>query len=100
MLEVLGSLQKKYVPETGYSSIVIPNPVTGLFEIVYQEPPGTLEIEIFSASGILIFKKNYGNYIGRSVTISEIQEREAGIYIIRSKTESGVLSNKLIKVER
>jgi len=100
MLEVLRMLQAKYVPETGYPSIVIPNPVTGLFEIVYKEPPGTLEIEIFSSSGKLIMKKNFGNYISRSVTISEIQDHEAGIYIIRSRTAMKTFSNKLIKVER
>ena len=100
MLEVLSSLQEKYVPETDYPTLIVPNPVTGIFEIVFKDAPGTLHIDIINASGKVILRIDLENYISRSLTVSELQNRESGIYFVRSKTSSGTFTNKVIKITR
>jgi serine protease AprX len=94
----LNELQNIYtkVPEKGI--IVYPNPTTASFEIIFQAPPENIRIEIISLTGKLLFNKDYSDYAGRTLIITELQNREQGIYFLRVITGTGVSVRKIIKL--
>ena len=79
-------------------SVAGPNPTTGTFEIIFREPYETIIIEIFTASGKLIWKKENDKFAGRTLRISELQTREQGLYIVRVTTTANTMVHKIIKI--
>ena len=79
-------------------SVAGPNPTTGEFEIIFREPYETIIIEIFTASGKLIWKKENDKFAGRTLRISELQTREQGLYIVRVTTPVTTMVHKIIKI--
>lgn len=95
----LTELQNQYIKLPENSIIASPNPTTGNFEVIFHSPPENVTIEIFSATGNLIYRKEYADYAGRTVTLTELQHRAAGVYLVRATTgtESNVV--KIIKLK-
>jgi hypothetical protein len=99
MIQALNYTQDIYVkiPEEG--PIVSPNPTTGNLEIIFSTPPQNVRIEIFSASGKIIFQKDFEDFAGRTIFVTELQHAVQGIYLMRIKTPSGTTVRKVIKLK-
>lgn len=98
MVYALKILQDKYVKIPDGEIITGPNPTTGDIEIIFRQPPGSLTIEIITMSGEKIFRKDFNDYAGRTLHISELQKREQGVYFIRIIKSNGVNVQKIIKI--
>src|SRR5450759_1270758 len=98
MVNALVKLQDKYITMPLEESIVGPNPTTGNIEIIFRQPPGKLTIEIVSMTGKMVYRNNYQDYAGRSLVISELQNREQGMYFIRIIKGTVVKVYKIIKL--
>lgn len=98
MVTALVKLQHKYITMPLEESIVGPNPTTGNIEIIFRQPPGKLTIEIVSMTGKMIYRNNYQDYAGRSLVITELQNREQGMYFIRIIKGTVVKVYKIIKL--
>jgi serine protease AprX len=98
MVKALINLQNKYTKVPDEGTIAVPNPVTSGFELIFREPPEQFSLEIITSTGKIIFRKEFSDYPGRTITISELQNREQGIYFIRLKTVTHVTVLKLIKL--
>jgi len=59
-----------------------------------------LKIEIFDIRGRLIMKKNYSDYISRSLILDDFRDFERGIYFVRLGTPGRTFTHKVIKVNR
>ena len=81
----LTKLQDLYtrIPDEIYS--LGPNPTNGEFEIIFREHNKSVLVEIFTTTGRMIWKYSNSNFAGRSLRISELVNREQGLYIIRIK---------------
>jgi serine protease AprX len=96
----LNKLQNIYLKVPDEGAIVYPNPTSVNFEIIFRFPPENVTIEIFSTTGKLISRKNYSGFAGRTLSISDLQQREQGIYIIRIGDASGSIVRKIIKLKK
>jgi hypothetical protein len=98
MTIALTKLQDALVKVPEEESIAGPNPTSGDFEITFQEPPGSLSIEIVTMAGKVILRKDINDYAGRTLRITELNNREQGIYFIRLIKPSGINVHKIIKL--
>ena len=77
-----------------------------ILKLFFTTPPEELTIEIFTVTGKLIFRKDFTEYAGQNNSVTELQNREQGIYFIRIKTGTGVYctenhqNKKLIMTEK
>ena len=95
----LKELQNQYVKNPDNGILIYPNPTKGDFEIILSEAPENFTVEIYTMTGKLIFRKNYTDYAGRDITISDFQQRDQGIYFLKFVNASGVRVRKLIKLK-
>lgn len=93
----LSKLQK-YVEAPAEKTFVGPNPTTGTIEINFHQAPGSITIEIISMTGKLLWRKDFPEIAGRSLTITQLQGKEQGVYLIRISGKTGVNVHKIIKV--
>ena len=98
MAKALKRLQDLYVKVPDAESIAGPNPTMSNIELIFHRPPENFTIEIISMTGKIISGKNYREYSGRTLIITELQNKEQGIYFLRVVTESGVTVHKIIKL--
>jgi serine protease AprX len=98
MVKALTSLQKAHLIIPENKVIIRPNPTKGEFEIVFREEPGNLTVDIFSSTGVAVFRKYFMNYAGRSLIISALSNREQGLYLLRMTTDSGIFTRKIVKL--
>jgi hypothetical protein len=99
MVKALAKLQDLYVKVPDEETIAGPNPTTGDFELIFRQPPENLTIEIISMTGKTLFRKSITGYAGRTLRITELQNREQGVYFIRLIKGSGVNVQKIIKLK-
>jgi hypothetical protein len=95
----LTELQNQYVKNPDDGILIYPNPTKGNFEIILSEAPENFIVEIITMTGKLIFRKNYSEYAGRDIIISDFQQREQGIYFLKVIDASGVRIRKIIKLK-
>ena len=98
MVIALKELQDTYFKVPDVETIVGPNPTTGEFEIIFRQPPENFTLEIVTLTGKIILRKDFTDYAGRTLHITDLTKREQGIYFIRIIKESGVSVNKIIKL--
>jgi hypothetical protein len=98
MVVALAKLQDIYVKVPEEETVAGPNPTTGDVEIIFRQPPEFLTIEIISMTGKLLFRKEFRNYSGRTLQITELENKEQGIYFIRLIKASGISVQKIIKL--
>ena len=91
-------LQDMFIRIPGEASVAGPNPTSGEFEIIFREPYESIIIEIFTASGRLIWRKESDIFAGRTLRINELQTREQGLYIVRITTPVTTMVHKIIKL--
>lgn len=99
MVQALNYLQDVYikVPETG--PMVSPNPTTGTFEIIFPAPPLNLTIEIYSAEGKIVVRKDFEDFAGRTISVTELQNEVQGVYYLRIKAGTNTTVRKIIKIK-
>jgi serine protease AprX len=94
-LELLQDINLK-IPDN--ATVAGPNPTAGEIQVTFKEPPGKIIIEIFTISGVRIYRKDYNEFAGRSLRIPVMDTLGQGIYIIRLITGTGVYLHKIIKI--
>jgi hypothetical protein len=94
----LNELQNLYLKVPDHGITVSPNPTTGSFEIIFSTPPEKISIEIISITGELILRKNYPDYAGKTINISELQHKAQGVYLLRVINGSGMNVRKIVKL--
>jgi len=98
MANALAILQDIHLKRPANQTIAGPNPTTGNVEIIFRQPPGKITLEIFTSSGVIIFKKEFSDYAGRNLTISALNNRQQGLYFIRLITGTGIYLHKIVKL--
>jgi len=98
MVAALNNLQDKFLKLPEDSPVAAPNPTTGDFEIILKEQSREITVEVFSSSGTKILKAEYPQYAGRRIRVTELQNRDQGIYMVRITTDTGTSVHKVIKI--
>jgi hypothetical protein len=98
MVNALTKLQDIYVKVPDEETVAGPNPTSGNIEITFRQPPEFLTIEIVSMTGKIVFRKEFPDFAGRTLLITELQNMEQGIYFIRLIKGTGVNVHKIIKL--
>jgi serine protease AprX len=98
MVTALKKLQELLVRVPDEEMIAGPNPTTGDIEFVFRNPPENLTLEIISMTGKVLFRKVFPEYAGRTILITELQNKEQGIYFIRLTMNGGIIVHKIIKL--
>jgi hypothetical protein len=98
MLTALEKLQDMHVIKPDIGSVAGPNPATGDVEITFREAPDKILVEIFNASGIIFFRKEFEEYAGRTLRIQALNNMQQGLYFIRIITDTGTFTHKIIKL--
>jgi hypothetical protein len=96
MVSALSYLQERYLYLPYDETIAVPNPTTGSFEIIFKQPPESLIVEIVCMSGKIVFRKVISDYAGRRLLITELQNKEQGVYFIRLIKKDGIMVHKVI----
>ncbi len=99
MGRALASLQDLYTSIPDEIFAMGPNPTTGEFEIIFREHNESIIIEIFNATGSLIWKYTNASFAGRTLKVDELVNREQGLYLVRIKTPAGASTEKIIKLK-
>jgi serine protease AprX len=97
IVEVVSKLQDILVTKPENETIIGPNPFSGELEIIFKKIPKTIILEIFTGSGNVVVKRNYKEYVGRILKISDLQNMGQGLYVIRLITANGTFTHKVIK---
>jgi serine protease AprX len=98
MGKALIRLQDMFIIVPEGLSVAAPNPTTGEFDIIFREPYESLIIEIFTATGRLIWKRESDTFAGRLLRIDELQTREQGLYLVRITIPGATMVHKIIKI--
>jgi serine protease AprX len=98
MVFALTKLQDLYIKIPDEVTVAGPNPTSGNIDIIFREPPAFLKVEIISMTGETVFRKEFPEFAGRTLHITELQNREQGIYFIRLISGNGVSIQKIIKI--
>ncbi|MCX6327337.1 MAG: S8 family serine peptidase [Bacteroidia bacterium] len=98
-LTMLKLLQNFLLGNPDKETVAGPNPFTDDIEIAFRLTPGQFKLEIFTISGNLVAERNYPDYFGRTLLITELRNKEEGIYIIRIITGYGTFTHKVIKLK-
>jgi subtilisin family serine protease len=95
---VLARLQNKYIRIPDNRSIVSPNPTTGDIEIIFSSPAQKVTVEIISITGKLIFRRDFADYAGRTIILTDLRNREQGVYLLRVIYDGKTDVHKIIKL--
>lgn len=98
MVNALTELQNKYIKVPDEEIVISPNPTSGNIEINFLHPPESFTVEIISITGKTVFRKDFPDFAGRTLSVTELQHREQGIYFIRLIKKTGVSVFKIIKL--
>ena len=96
----LKTLQDEYVQEHEAFIAAGPNPFSDKIDVVFNETPEHLFIEIIDQSGKIIRKINYSVYASRLFTINSLDYLSQGVYFLRVRTSAGILTIKMIKLDQ
>ncbi len=79
----------------GLSISVQPNPTSGLLNVLFSKPTfENMDATVFSVNGVLV--KNQEISIGSSAATFDLSELPTGVYLLRLKSGSAVLTEKII----
>jgi hypothetical protein len=98
MASALNKLRQKYMILPDDEMTIAPNPVTRNFALIFQQPPGKIEVEIFTSEGRLVSRKDYPDLNDRIVNIDLLQNSDQGVYFLKVKKEEGQIVKKIIKL--
>jgi hypothetical protein len=55
-------------------------------------------VEIISITGKLIFRRDFADYAGRTIILTELRNREQGVYLLRVIYDGKTDVHKIIKL--
>ncbi len=99
MAASLTELQNRYIQFPVPESIAGPNPTTGDIDITFREQPGYVFLEIINMGGMIMYRKEYNDFAGRTLHITQLQNMGQGIYYIRLRTGTGSRVHKIIRIK-
>jgi serine protease AprX len=99
MAASLTDLQNRYVQTPVTESIAGPNPSSGDIDITFREQPGHVYLEIINMGGMIMYRKEYNDFAGRTLHITQLQNMAQGIYYIRLRTGTGSSVHKIIRIK-
>jgi hypothetical protein len=94
----IGLLQEKLLIRPEKGPVLYPNPFTSIARITFRETPSRLTVEVYNAAGRLLYKSEYEEYVGRSVSLDVFREFPDGVYFVRIITQGGITVQKAIKI--
>ncbi len=99
-VKIVENLENKFtvIPTANFS--VGPNPFTDYLKVIFRDVPGSLDLEIFNTSGILIARRSYPDYISRILEINDLADKGEGLYIVRIRTSGKPVIFKVTKLDR
>jgi hypothetical protein len=100
MVKVIESLENKYITIPQSEATIGPNPFRETLNVVFREPPGSIEIGIYNISGKEIATRSYPDYISRTLEINDLINSGQGLYFIRLKTSGRTFTFKVSKINR
>jgi serine protease AprX len=98
MADVVIMLEDRFVTKPAAETSIGPNPFTGDINITFKRVPATLKLIIYNSSGQAILYRVYKEYIGMTLKISDMQDKQQGIYFISLITSNGTFTHKVIKL--
>ena len=96
MTKALEILQDNHLLMPDNELAVTPNPTDGEFELIFRQPPESLNIEIAASSGRILYRNNFREYAGRNLRITALNNMEDGIYFMKISTESRTFTKKIL----
>lgn len=96
--KVIDILQPMIILKPGTDIAAGPNPFTDHIDFWFRESPGSLKIEIYTASGYPVWKRQYENYISRTLRINDLKITGQGIFFVRIITVKGSSVHKIIRL--
>ena len=79
----------------GLAINILPNPTSGLVSVHFSKPTfENMDATLFSVSGVLL--KNQPVQIGSKTVTFDLTELPGGVYLLRLKSGSAVLTEKII----
>jgi hypothetical protein len=93
-------LQDKYIEKPENETAAGPNPFISDLRITFRQVPDYLVLEIYTISGILVTKRDYSDFIGRELIISDTGFMDTGLYIVKLTTGKGTFIHKVIKMNK
>jgi serine protease AprX len=100
MAALIAGLQEKLVVKPVNESVVSPNPFRDELTVTFRRPPGMIIAEIFNSSGMLLVKKEYRDFIGRSFRVNELEGLNPGLYFLRIRNGEEKFIHKILKPAR
>jgi len=100
MAALITGLQEKLVVKPVNESVVSPNPFRDELTVTFMKPPGMIIAEIFNSSGILLIKREYRDYIGRSFQLNDLGFLDPGLYFLRIRNGEKKFIYKVLKPGR
>jgi serine protease AprX len=98
MVKVIENLENKYIPVPESDATIGPNPFWGTLNVVFRDPPGSIEIGIFNISGNALAIRSFPDYISRTLVIDDLINSGQGLYIIRLRTSGRTFTFKVSKI--
>lgn len=92
-------LQDKHLPKPVSGIIVFPNPFRDELFITFSVIPQKLNVELFDQGGRLMMKREYSDFISRSLILYDLPVPGKGVYFVRLVTTDETFIHKIIKVE-
>ena len=100
MVKAIESLEDKYLSIPENEAVIGPNPFTENLKVLFREPPGSIEMGIYTISGNAIVRRSYPDYISRTLDIDDLANSGQGLYIIRLKTADKTFVFKVTRINR
>ena len=97
--KTIAILQNKHLSKPGSGIIVFPNPFRKELFITFSVIPEKLTVELFDQSGRIMMKREYSDFISRSLTLDDLPVPGKGVYFVRLITPDEIFTHKIIKVE-
>ena len=100
LARAVAKLQEKYLNIPDETTVAGPNPFYDILEITFKKEPEKLRLEIISGGGKLVSVREYKQYISRKLIVTDLQNAEQGLYIIKLVTSGGTFFHKVIKINK
>ena len=97
--KTIAILQDKHLSKPVSGIVVFPNPFRDELFITFSDIPEKLNVELFDQSGRLMMKREFTDFISRSLILDDLPVPGKGVYFVRLITPDETYIHKIIKVE-
>lgn len=97
--KTIAILQDKHLSKPVSGIVVFPNPFRDELFITFSDIPEKLNVELFDQGGRLMMKREFTDFISRSLILDDLPVPGKGVYFVRLITPDETYIHKIIKVE-